>query len=683
MKALTNNTEKIISMRRTKIVVCILIFLFFGSFLAYKITLPGAHDLPRQMQNGKDILKGNFDVLTKNVYSYIEPEQPFANHHWLYGVFAYLLHEAVGWKGMVLFKILFILGTFYILFITALKRANFWIVAVCSIPTILMLVGRTALRPEIFSYFFVAVTLYILADAEAHPKRKRVWWLIPLELLWVNIHLFFPVGVLLVGGILFQKLILQGKKMWHSAANKRLGMVFAGMIAVTFINPFGIRGVIYSLRVNTAESFPISSAEVNSIINVLKTDPGWGTMPAKLFLLFVMLLALSFIAVFLLRLKRRTPLFNGTVIFYLLASIGSAVLAFFVIRALPLFALIFLLALTTNLQELFVATRGMIPLLPWQRQFFRRFFALFLILLLIFLTILGQKKYMKFNEQGLGLARWSEQSASFFKENNLSGPVFNDTDIGSYLIYYLNPQEKVFADNRFGDAYSEAFFKDTYLPLIRDEEKWHEGLERYQFNTIFFYHYNAVDGARDFLFRRIYDSQWAWIYVDNYAVIFVRDIPENQAVINQFRITSDNVVDKLSYLSNSPFLGEQLAAADVFNLIGRPDVSLPLYLKIVSHWPERGKIWMVLGKTELTKYNQNDSNPYLAALYLERAVEKGWKTWETYSYLALAYLRTGQLDRVKEAVRQELKIDPHNLDGQKWLEIIAEEEVKRNNESSN
>src|SRR5262249_48634054 len=139
-----------------------LLLVFYGVFLPAKIPLPAALDLPRQIENGYDVLHGHFDVLTKNVYSYIEPDQRFANHHWFFGVMAYLMQKGIGWDGISIFKILFILFTFSLLFWTALTRSDFWTVAFWSVPAIFILQSRNAFRPEIFSYFFVVLFLSIL-----------------------------------------------------------------------------------------------------------------------------------------------------------------------------------------------------------------------------------------------------------------------------------------------------------------------------------------------------------------------------------------------------------------------------------------------------------------------------------------------------------------------------------------
>lgn len=661
-------------LKLTKSFVFVLLLVFYSPFLFYKITLPAAQDLPRQMQNGKDILQGNLDVITKNVYSYIEPDQPFANHHWLYGVFAYILNQTVGWNGMTIFKVIVLLLIVSILFWIAMRRNDFWLVAFFAVPTILILTSRTALRPEIFSYLFVVVFLYFLLDLQENPQHKRIFWLIPIQLLWVNLHLFFGVGIFMAAGFLFEKIVLNFKNLKdHVVIIKKLSIILALLLAVIFINPYGLGGAIFSFQVNSSQDFPVSSAEINSLPNVLKAEPGFNNLSAMLFFPLSYLLALSFITALMFRWIKKKPLFANNFIFYFLASLGSGLVSFFVIRALPFFGLFFLLAVSANLNDIFLTVKEWL-----ERKLFPKIKNGIGIVCIVSLVIIISCLGLFLNgriiaERGLGLDRWSESSARFFQEQGLRGPIFNDTDVGSYLIGSLYPKERVFADNRFGDAYSASFFRDIYLPMIRDEDKWHEGLEKYGFNVLFFYHYDAVNGIRDFLYRRIHDPAWAWVYADRFTMILVKSSPENKEVIDNFIITDENLEERLQLLSSSENGYEKLAAADIFNLVGRFDLSMPLYLKTVSLWPHLGKVWMVLGRTELTKSDQKNSNPYLAAVFLERAVQEGWKTWETYSYLALAYFRTGQIERAKAAVYEELRIDPGNADGEKWLGILAEQ----------
>lgn len=663
-----------------KIIIFTLLLALYGSFLVYKISLPVAQDLPRQIQNGKDILGGDYDVFTKNVYSYTEPNQHFANHHWLYGVLAYVLYLTVGFSGMVIFKIILLLGMFALLFYLTQKNKSFYLTALLSIPTIFILINRTAFRPEIFSFLFLVLSLYLLLHLQKNPNSKRVFWLIPIQLIWVNTHLFFGVGIMMVLGFLVQNIILNREKIFKNQITKKLSIIFVSLIAVSFINPFGLWGVVFSLMVNTSATFPISSGEITPIINAHNLAPGWDTISATIFFPSILVLFLSFVVAFIYRKKNHISIWGDNYIFYFLASIGSTILPFIIVRGLPLFAIIFLPAVVSNLNGPFVWLKGKLySRLPNLKNGIRYTFSAVFSILVIYLIFAGQTKLMNFMEQGIGLTRYSEDPIKFFKANNLKGPIFNDTDIGSYLIGTLYPKEKVFTDNRFGDAYSSEFFSDIYLPALRNEDSWKELDKSYNFNTIIFYHYDALDGARDFLYRRIYDPAWAWIYLDNSVVILVKNNIQNKDVIDKYQITGNNILNKVDFLSTSGKTQDLIAAADICNLVGRVDLSLQFYQKVVSLDSTRGKVWMVLGRTELRKADQANSNPYLAAIYLENAIKNGWKTWESYSYLALAYYRTGQIDRAKAMIKEEARIDPNNPDVKKWQEIIVEEDSKLQN----
>jgi hypothetical protein len=142
---------------------------------------------------------------------------------------------------------------------------------------------------------------------------------------------------------------------------------------------------------------------------------------------------------------------------------------------------------------------------------------------------------------GLGLAPNVNVSADFVRQNNIKGPIFNNYDIGGYLIYHFYPQERVFVDNR-PEAYSVEFFEKTYIPMQEKEEVWQEKLEKYNFNTIFFYRRDATPWAQPFLIRRIEDPDWIPVYVDGYVLILVRNNEQNQDIINNHQLPREMFV---------------------------------------------------------------------------------------------------------------------------------------------
>ena len=636
-----------------KIIVFVLILVFYASLLTYKIELPVTDDMARHIKNGELILQGNFEVLYSNVYSYTEPGHPFINHHWLSGVVFYLLHQAIGWDGLVIFKIIVFLSSFGLLFITATKKADFWLVAFFSLPTIFILGERTSLRPEIFSYLFIAIFLYFLIDLEEHPERKRIYWLIPLELLWVNMHVFWSIGVMMVAGFLLEKIIRplaptapSGQVGWRDPVVKKLTFLLAALALVSFINPNGASGVFYSYP----RDFPIIIGENQSLSQLQRTMAPWADISVAIFEPTLFLLALSFFFGFR---RRQKPWF------YFLASAATAVLSFYMLRGISLFGLIFLPAVSANFNEVFIRLKAV-----FSKNSKRIFIAFFAPALLYLIFLGGSGRLSSYNKPGIGLTPQSQSSAEFFKAQNLKGPIFNDTDIGSYLIYHLYPQEKVFADNRFGDAYPASFFSDVYKPMLRDSGKWQEALQKYQFNTIFLYQYNLNPDVRSFIYQMAHDPEWALIYVDPYAVIFLRNNPANRATIDKFQITPKNAEEKLKFLLESQNFDGQVAAADTFSLLGRPDLEMKTFLQVVGRWPKKDKVWMVMGARESAK------NPRLAITYLEKAIALERKTAETYSVLGAAYYNAGEYEKAKEAFRRALKINPERQDAKKLLESM-------------
>lgn len=657
-------------MKYIKTGVFVLLLIFLASYITYQMKLPAAEDLPRLIKNGEMIVAGDFDVLTKNVYSYTTPNNPFANHHWFSAVLFYVLYVVAGFSGITVFKILVILATFSLLFYLSIKKANFWLVSLLSIPTIIILMGRSSARPEIFSYLFIVLYLYIFYLFEKNPSTRKIFWLIPLQLLWTNMHLFFGVGLMLVGGLLLEKVILNFKNLKKDRATIKLAVVFIMMISTLFLTPYGIRGAIHSLKVNTSYDAPIFSAETQSIATFKKTVPPIDNIALVVFPYMAVLLGVSF----LVRWRRRFS-WKNMPIFYLLASAATIFVGFKVIRSLPMFGLVFLLVASQNITPTFTYVKDKIKnRFPDSRKFLKYTFIVLFGFLIVYMIFPARKVLSPYAEFGIGLSLRSNHAAEFFKENGLKGPIFNDTDIGSYLIFHLYPEEKVFVDNRFGDAYPATFFKRVYQPMTVDEAEWKYLADVYRINTIIFYQYDGGSGARDFLYRRIYDLNWVWVYADDNVVILVKNTPENQTVIDKYRITKENIKEKLRFLEESSRIDDKLSAADLYSLVGFYDLASEVYLKIVSEHPERGKIWMILGSIELTKANQEDSNPSLALVYLKKAIDEGWKTPESYSYLALAYYRIGEIEKAKEAVNKQLRIDPDNQNGKNWLDRFDTDE---------
>ena len=126
-------------------------------------------------------------------------------------------------------------------------------------------------------------------------------------------------------------------------------------------------------------------------------------------------------------------------------------------------------------------------------------------------------------------------SAEFFKAVGIEGPVFNDYNIGNYLIFHLFPKERVFIDNR-PEAYPTDFLKDVYNTMLTREDVWRRYEALYHLNVIYFDRRDHGPGVQEFLWRRVLDPEWIEVYVDDFAIIFLKDNEKNQKIIRRFQL---------------------------------------------------------------------------------------------------------------------------------------------------
>jgi len=517
-----------------KIIIFILLLVFLVSFLVHKINLP-TDDLGRHIKAGEIILdKGS--VPDVNLFSYAQADHPFINHHWLSEVIFYILFQMGGYVGLILFKVLVLLLAFSLVFFVALKRSNFFWATVFGFLCILVFVERTDVRPEMFSYLFVALYLYIFYLFDKGNK-KAFWYLVPLQLLWVNLHIYFFVGVFLVLVFVLQY-ILPLLKSWvnHkgiSADGRQLLMIMVLFVLVIFINPNFISGALYPLNVLNNYGYDIVENKSPFYLEDLMLNPH-----IDYFKILLVLIVLGFIFN-----HKRARLFD------FLSGSFAVFLGWFALRNLPVMALLALPMLSVSFhQSVEASLREWIRESARMRVFFNNLkvviFVLIFILLLfqVYANFVGKQGLLpvKIKEQGIGVTRDSEDAVKFFLENKIEGPVFNNFDIGSHLDFYFYPEPKTFVDNR-PEAFDVEFWQYVYIPAQSDSEWWQVFSEHYGFNSIFFGHTDGTGWGRSFVERILGDEEWVPIYLDKHAVILVKAVGKNRSLIEKYALDREGV----------------------------------------------------------------------------------------------------------------------------------------------
>lgn len=472
-------------------------------------------DIGRHLKTGQVIWETK-SIPHTNLFSFTEPDAPFVNHHWLSEVVFYLLNGLIGLKGLIIFKAAIILAAFFLILKSLPAEARNWPFLTAGLFGILVFSSRTDVRPEIFSYLFLAFFLFAILKAKYGQSYKWLYALPIIQLVWTNMHIYFVLGPVLLFFFLVDRLAAKE----NSAFLKKLFLIFVTTSAATLLNPNFLRGALEPL--NILKHYGYSIIENQSIF-FLK-DYGIQLKDINFFEISLVVLIISFIV----------AIKNGKrkIIFEALAVLFFTILAGQMIRNFGIYALAFVPLVTLNL----AAYAPKRPVLTGNKG------ALFLCSIFIFLTamlglsVVNNRFYgwtARSQRFGLAIPAGAGKGVEFVKENEIAGPVFNNFDVGSFLIWKLYPEQKVFVDGR-PEAYSVDFFEKIYKPMQEDPQLWKKYSDLYKINYVFFDYKDITPWAQKFLSDISLNPGWPLIYADDSTVIFIRKTAGNRSLIEKF-----------------------------------------------------------------------------------------------------------------------------------------------------
>lgn len=479
-------------------------------------------DLGRHLKNG-ELIMNNLSVPRTNLFTYTNGDYPFINHHWGSGVIFYLINKAIRLSGLHISFILLNLVTFLIFFNIACKYSNFYLAVWLSILILPLLASRPDIRPEIFSNFFSGVFFWILINYQRGKIKAKYLICLPLiSFVWVNLHIYFFIGLTIITAFCLEAFIRLFEKKVKFSSIKNLLLVLITSFVASLVNPFGIAGALYPLKI-----FSNYGYEVGENTSALTWQNVTSLTPDIYFLSAMIVFLLSSVVVCIQSIKFRKPIPVA------LLTIGSVVtsLSLMSVRNFAIFGYFMLAIIAINVWTLISYQSKKTPLKGWVLPSL----GFVTIVLVVYYVFFGLKGKILFN---IGLKTEEEKSAEFFIENRIKGPIFNDFDIGGYLVYYLYPKYQLFIDNR-PEAVPASFFRDIYIPVLENDKKWQEASEKYHFNAIFFYRLDRTEPAIKFLLNRIKDPEWAVVFVDNYTIIFLRENDVNKEIIKKYKIPKD------------------------------------------------------------------------------------------------------------------------------------------------
>lgn len=466
-------------------------------------------------------------------FSFTAQGTPWVDHEWLFQVAAYLGHTRLGPSALVLLKSLLVLGL--CLLMTRHLKLEGHGPAGTAVFLTAALVGaafRIDVRPELATLILLPLAIHLTLRARERDRRAPLAAVVALAALGANLH----VGIVLLPVILAAGAVCTFAAVaWGAPAateeDTRRRARFARRLALTAlasglaigINPYGFRlyAVPFELR-HLLSGLPWPNLEW--------VAPQLDTLP-----LFFVVLGLG-LPILLAGIVNADPVATPA---WLLAA-GLALLH---ARNVGLFFLLLpwglgrpARALVERVKRASLYARGT------RHESFRPGFIVAAVLLMAgvpLLLCLPPRPAL-----GLGLAAGNEPeaAASFLESEHLDGRLYNDVRFGGYLIWRRYPG-KVFIDSRneiYGDLLRDIAGAmagpDTWRALL-DREKIDAAFLRYP-PTLQKVVYTGHDGSRkvaERAFSAAYfpAADWALVYWDDDAMIFVRRTPGHEELIRR------------------------------------------------------------------------------------------------------------------------------------------------------
>jgi hypothetical protein len=495
------------------------------------IKLDGARSLLGDGDTGWHIRTGEWILAHHRVpqvdlFSFSRPGAPWFAWEWLSDVLLALLHQRWGMAAVVLASLTLVCVTSAMLFRLVRRKCKNGLVA---IAVTLLATGGCAIhwlaRPHLFTLLFFTITLHITERA-AEGRLKLLRWLVPITLVWTNLHGgFFVVFLVLacyIGSDLLNAAIESSseRRMDFLRATKPWFLTALGCFAVTFINPYGwgLHQHVFQYITDPYQLQHITEFQGMNFHSpvVVYFEP--------------LMLGILLTAVWDAANRRFAEVFLGLGWLHL-ALIAQRNLPLFAIAASPLIAR----GIVAGIESLHFA-----PLASWLRntsRWFMRFtdgldstdrigrayLASALPLLLVGALL--------FAPRPAGARFTSTYDPKSFPEKALTllrGPetqhIFAEDQWGDYLIYHLYPTKKVFIDGR-SDFYGDKFGL-AYLDLIGVKYDWQQTLDKYSIDTI-------VIAPRFALASTLKISRdWRVVYDDTTSIIFRRNRPEKFSLVS-------------------------------------------------------------------------------------------------------------------------------------------------------
>ena len=420
----------------------------------------------------------------------------------MYGLFSLGGFELAQFVAGLLYAVAVLVVTL----LTWLRTGSTRVASGLAFVVIALMMSSLSVRTQAVSVPLFAVELFLLWR---WPGRAWTIGVVALvEILWVNTHGAFPLGVVLPGMFLvaasWERWPNGGFRGWLADRSMRcyLGCVAAGLAAM-FCNPrpHATMGYVFGVA-STAPKLGIGEW----------TPTASGSLTGTMFFLSIMFV----VVVLALSKKRLAPI-------ELLLLVTFALLGYQAVRMVIWWAMVMAPVMGPQVAHLVETWRKKPD--PDDRGADTFFVILILACMTVFCTpwTRGLNPILPPPKRQAHADDEPRNVIAFLKQEGLQGRAFCTMEWGAYLSWHLNPDVKVFIDSRMD--YFPYHIWSAYFDAGTVRENWQEILDEYEVDLVV-WNIQLSDALPGALER---SEKWRSVYQDELAAVYVRAPPRYTA----------------------------------------------------------------------------------------------------------------------------------------------------------
>jgi len=381
-------------------------------------------------------------------YSYSAAGHVWNDHEWLAEVVLAFFYDAMGVVGLKMMKFLCTAATIALI---AMGQAETGAPAITQfvilITSAVALMPQMQFRPQLFTFMFLAATLWMLAR-DNYGRRARLWLTVPMMVLWVNFHGGFFIGLVTLGiysCVATLRDLIEGRGWRHGLG---LAAVTVAATAATLATPYGFenwRAVTHTLS-NSMTRGLVQEWEPLLLMMRVSTH----SLPSSWIFYVVVIGLMATLAVTFALTPR-----GGDLPLVAIAALMIAG-AFVSVRNVAL-AVIALCGPLTRHAKL-IAARWRPHQVAASAASLRQHTLNQIVMTVIAVALaIDTGLFSPRLTEGI---RYPAGAVTFMKTHNLNGNLLCDFNWGEYLIFHVAPRSKVFIDSRYDLVYPSKVIRD-------------------------------------------------------------------------------------------------------------------------------------------------------------------------------------------------------------------------------